>query len=409
MKIIDIRVIVTCPSRNFVFVKIITDQQGLYGVGDVTLNGRELAVAEALDKHIAPLLIGCDPDKIEDTWQYLFRGTYWRGGPVLMTALSGIDMALWDIKGKRAGMPLYSLLGGKCREKILIYRHVFGRDFAEVEDRARQQMEEHKMKAIRVQVALPECLMPYGTRPINDKEKEIWDEAHRNQLPVETVWEPTPYLRIIPQLFDHLRNKLGEEVELLHDVHERLSPVEAIQLARVLEPYRLFFLEDPIPPEHKENFRLIRSHCSIPLAMGELFHTKWECLTLIEEQLIDFIRCDLAHVGGITEARKIAALAESHYVKTAWHGPPDISPIAHAANIHVDLAIPNFGIQEWTDHKEMVHEVCPGGPTVKEGYASISEKPGLGCDIDEKAAKKYPYKRDYLPITRGKDGSVHDW
>lgn len=401
MQITEVRVVVTCPARNYVAVKILTDEPGLYGVGDATLNGRELAVAKALEEHIAPLLIGRDPDRIEDMWQYLFRGAYWRGGPVLMTALAGIDMALWDIKGKRAGLPVYSLLGGKCREGVLCYSHAGGRDFAEVADRVREHMAKG-FRVIRAQVAIPGNQGTYGASL-----KQV--SAPRPGLPPEEVWEPAPYLRTIPRLFEHLRHEVGEEIELFHDVHERLTPIEAARLGRELEPYHLFFLEDPLRPEHKESFRVIRQHTTTPLAMGELFHTRWEALPLIAEQLIDFIRCDLSHIGGLTEAKKIAAIAEAYYVKTAWHGPPDISPIAHAANVHLDLAIPNFGVQEWVSMPPATQEVFPGHPTFKDGYLHVSDAPGLGCDIDEEKARHHPYQRAYLPTTRRQDGSVHDW
>lgn len=399
MKITDVRVIVTCPGRNYVLVKILTDEDGLYGVGDATLNGRELAVAEALEQHIKPLLIGKDPDRVEDIWQYLFRGTYWRGGPVLMTALAGIDEALWDIKGKRAGLPVYSLLGGKCREGALCYTHCGGRDFQEVEDSIRRAIE-RGFQVIRAQVAIPGCKGTYGAGP----------GVHREPgLPHEEVWEPGPYLRTIPRLFAHLREALGEEVELLHDVHERLNPIQASRLAKELEPFHLFFLEDPLRPEHKESFRLLRQHSTTPIAMGELFHTRWDCLPLLTEQLVDFIRCDLDHIGGITEARKIATIAESFYIQTAWHGPGDIAPITHAANVHLDLAIPNFGVQEMVHFPDQVREVITGGPTYADGYLTVDDTPGLGCDINEEAAAKHPYKRGYLPTTRRADGSVHDW
>jgi mannonate dehydratase len=398
VKIVEVKVIVTCPSRNYVLVKIMTDEPGLYGVGDSTLNGRELAVAEALEEHIAPLLIGRDPDRVEDTWQYIFRGTYWRGGPVLMTALAGVDMALWDIKGKRAGLPLYSLFGGKCREGVLCYSHASGRDFVEVEEAVRKLME-RGFKVIRVQVAIPGTVGTYGSG----------GEIRREGMPSEEVWEPSPYLRTIPKLFGYLRDKIGEEIELFHDVHERLNPIQAARLAKELEPFHLFFLEDPLRPEHKESFRLIRQHTTTPIAMGELYHSKWECLPLITEQLIDFIRCDLAHIGGLTEARKIAAIAEPYYVQTAWHGPGDIAPITHAANVHLDLATSNFGVQEWVFHPPEVNEVIPGAPTFKDGYLHVTNAPGLGCDIDEEAAKEHPYKRSYLPTSRRADGSVQDW
>lgn len=403
MKITNIKVIVCCPGRNYVTVKIETDEPGLYGVGDATLNGRELAVASALTEHIAPLLIGRDPDRIEDTWQYLFRGTYWRGGPVLMTALAGIDLALWDIKGKRAGLPVYSLLGGKTREGALCYTHAGGRDFAEVEDSVRAKMA-NGFKVVRAQVVIPGNRGTYGTETQDPKIGAV-----QVGMPDLETWEPAPYLRTIPKLFAHLRDKLGDEIEIFHDVHERLTPIQAARLARELEPFHLFFLEDPLRPEHKESFRLVRNASTTPIAMGELFHTRWDCLPLIVEQLIDFIRCDIGHIGGITEARKIAAIAETFSIQTAWHGPGDIGPSTHAANVHLDVALPNFGVQEMVFFPEAVHEVLPGAPVYKDGALWPSETPGLGTDINEEAAKKYPYKRAYLPTTRRADGSVHDW
>lgn len=403
MKITNIKIIVCCPGRNYVTVKIETDEPGLYGVGDATLNGRELAVASALTEHIAPLLIGRDPDRIEDTWQYLFRGTYWRGGPVLMTALAGIDLALWDIKGKRAGLPVYSLLGGKTREGALCYTHAGGRDFAQVEDSIRAKMA-NGFKVIRAQVVIPGNRGTYGTETQDPKIGAV-----QVGMPDLETWEPAPYLRTIPKLFAHLRDKLGDEIEIFHDVHERLTPIQAARLARELEPFHLFFLEDPLRPEHKESFRIVRNASTMPIAMGELFHTRWDCLPLIVEQLIDFIRCDIGHIGGLTEARKIAVLAETYGIQTAWHGPGDIGPSTHAANVHLDVAIPNFGVQEMVFFPDVVHEVLPGAPVYKDGALWPSETPGLGTDINEEAAKKYPYKRAYLPTTRRADGSVHDW
>ncbi len=396
MRITNVKVVVTCPGRNYVLVKVETDE-GIYGVGDATLNGRELAVAKALEEHIVPLLIGKDPDQIEDIWQYIFRGTYWRGGPVLMTALAGIDMALWDIKGKRADLPLYSLLGGKSRNKALCYTHIAGKDFAEVKDNALKYVEKG-YKALRIQVAIPGCKGTYGV-----------SEDYANSLPFVEEWEPGPYLRTIPKLFEYLRVELGDELELLHDVHERLTPIEAKILAKQLEPYQLFFLEDPLRPEHKDSFHVLRQDCVIPIAMGELFSNKWECTTLFENQLIDFIRCDVSHIGGISEARKIANWAEIYYIRTAWHGPSDISPIAHMASVHLDLAITNFGIQETCEFLPEVYEVFTDFPIFEDGYLTVSEKPGLGCDFNEEAAKAFPYKRGYLPVARRRDGSVQDW
>jgi len=413
LKIVDVRVVVTCPGRNFVLVKIVTDDPGLYGVGDATLNGRELAVATALEEHIKPLLLGRDPDRIEDIWQSLFRGAYWRGGPVLMSALSGVDTALWDIKGKRAGLPVYSLLGGKTREGVLAYSHAGGRDPEEVEDRVRRLMA-RGFKVIRAQVAIqsPGVTSTYG---VGAAERRLTDQmvaaspVRGEGLPEEEIWEPAPYLRAIPKLFAHLRSTLGDDIELFHDVHERLTPIEAARLARELEPFHLFFLEDPLRPEHKESFRLLRNHTTIPIAMGELWHNKWECLPAITEQLIDYIRCDLAHSGGITEGRKIAAIAEPYQVKTAWHGPGDISPHTHAANVHLDLATTNFGVQEMVFFSEQQQEVMPGGPTFQDGYLQVRDVSGLGTDLDEAAAARYPYQRAYLPTTRRLDGSVQDW
>jgi len=422
MRITDVRVIVTCPGRNYVIVKVLTDDPGLYGVGDATLNGRELAVASLLRDHIAPILIGRDPDCIEDAWQMLFRGSYWRGGPVQMTAIAGIDTALWDIKGKRAGLPVYSLLGGKTRSGALAYTHAGGKDPVEVEDSVRKCVE-RGFKVVRCQVSVPGNRGTYGaggareaatatwTRQGHDDAQDVpgaaWGDG--GPMPFVETWEPGPYLRAVPVLFAHLRDKLGDEIDLFHDVHERLTPIQAARLAKELEPFHLFFLEDPLRPEHKESFRLIRHHATTPIAMGELFATKWDCLPLISEQLIDYIRCDLAHIGGITEAKKIAAIAECYSVQTAWHGPGDIAPPTHAANVHLDLATPNFGVQEMVFFSDRVREVLPGGPTFKDGYLQVTDTPGLGTDIDEEAAAKYPYSRAYLPMSRRADGSVQDW
>ncbi len=396
MRITNIKTIVTCPGRNYVIVKISTDQ-GIEGYGDATLNGRELAVAEILEKHLAPLLIDKDPDRIEDAWQSIFRGTYWRSGPVLMTALAGIDMALWDIKGKRAGLPLYSLLGGKSREKVLCDTHVSGRDSKEVKDNALVSLEKG-FKALRVQVGIPGCKGTYGVK-----------HSERDDLPFIEEWEPRPYLQTIPKLLEYLRLELGFDVEFLHDVHERLTPVEAKILAKELEPYHLFYLEDPLRPEHKESFRVLRQGAAIPIAMGELFNSKWDCTVLFQEQLIDFIRCDISHIGGITEAKKIANWAEVYHIKTAWHGPADISPIAHLASVHLDLAITNFGIQETCQFAPQVQEVFSAAPIFKDGYLTVADRPGIGCEVNETAAAKYPYQRSYLPVSRRRDGTVQDW
>lgn len=415
MKITEVRVIVTCPGRNYVVVKVLTDEPGIYGVGDATLNGRELSVATLLQEHIAPLLIGRDPHQIEDIWQYLARGSYWRGGPIQMTAIAGIDMALWDIKGKVAGLPVYQLLGGKTREGAWCYTHTGGREPAEVEDQVRAAME-RGFRHIRAQIAVPRAMGTYGVGGAAEAASASWAASDRpvygdgGPMPdEESNWEPSRYLSIVPKLFAHLRDKLGDDIEILHDVHERLNPIEAARMARELEPFHLFFLEDPLRPEHKESFRMVRQASTTPIAMGELYNSRHDVLPLITEQWIDFVRCDLTHIGGITEARKIAAIAEPFGIKTAWHGPGDIAPMAHSANVHVDVSIPNFGVQEMVFFPDIVHEVLPGAPEYRDGRLWPNEAPGLGCDINEAAAARYPYKRAYLPTCRRADGAVLDW
>lgn len=392
MKIREARTFLCSPTQSYVTVKIICED-GVYGVGDCTLNGRESAVAEALRTHFTPILLELDADRIEDVWQHLYRGAYWRGGPVLTAALSGIDMALWDIKAKRADMPLYQLLGGKTRERLRVYTHPSGNSFEEVLDICKDKMNQG-FTALRPTVAIPGCVGTYGvgTGPNNQE-----------------IWEPEPYLKTIPRLFEFLRLNLPEEVDLLFDSHERLTPIEAVRLAKSLEPFHLFFLEDALRPEHKESFRLLRQHTTVPLAMGETWGPKWDWLTVITEQLIDFVRLGIPHVGGVTEAKKIAAMAEPFQIKTAFHGAADMSPIAHACHSHVNLAIPNFGIQEWTDHNKTVREVITGGPKYEDGHVAVEDTPGHGCDINEEAVEAHPYVWRPLPTVRRQDGSVHDW
>jgi mannonate dehydratase len=394
-RITNVKVLVTCPGRNYVLVKIETDQPGLFGWGDATLNGRELAVAAALTEHLAPLLIGRDADRIEDTWQYLFRGAYWRGGPVLMTALAGIDLALWDIKGKAANLPVYSLLGGKTREGALAYTHCDGRDAVEIADNIRAAQAKG-VKVFRAQVDTPGNAKFFRNAPLD-------------MTTYHQPFEFAPYLKVVPKTYEYLRVELGDEPEILHDAHERLTPNQAVQMAKALEPYRPFFLEDPVRPEYKESFALLRQQITVPLAMGELFNTRWEILPLIANQWIDFVRVDIAHIGGLTEARKIAVLAETYMVQMALHGAPDTAPIAHAANVHLDMAIPNFGIQEWCVFPEEIPEVFTGTPVLENGYLVVTDKPGLGVEVDETAAARYPYQRGYLPTLRLPDGGVQDW
>lgn len=401
MKILDVQVLVTCPNRtNIVITKVVTDQDGLFGIGNGTLIGGELALATMLREHLAPRLIGADPDRVEDTWQLLQRGTYWRGGRTLAAALAAIDQALWDVKGKRAGLPLYSLLGGKCRDGVLCYGHASGRDVEETVDRV-LRYRERGYRAIRAQV---------GTPGYEDGSYGVRSTSPRAAAPARDtrVWEPTPYLRVVPRLFARLRSEVGDDVELLHDVHDRLTPIQAAQLAKELEPYHLFFLEDPIPVENKDGLRLLRQHTTTPIAIGERFSSKWDCLPLITGQLVDYVRNPLSKSGGVTELRKIAAIAEPFQVKTAFQGPADVSPIAFAATVHLGLAIPNFGIQEHAEFPPEIEDLFHGTPVLRDGYLHVSDAPGLGIEIDDERLKRYPYRPSYVPIIRRRDGSLQD-
>ena len=393
MVITDVRVIVTCPGRNYVLVKIMTDE-GVYGVGDGTLNGSELAVAQAIE-HVSHLLIGRDPERIEDLWHLMHNWSYWRGGPVFMSAVGAIDLALWDIKGKKAGMPVYQLLGGKSREGAMCYGHAGGSEPTEVEDSVRSFLAKG-YKVVRAQLG------GYGGTGMSRHEPPI-----REGVPGTSFFHPPPYLVSTPKLFEHLRVQLGDEVELMHDAHEQLTPIEAAQLAKSLEPYRLFFLEDPLRPEHKDSFRLVREASTTPIAMGELFTSRWDCLPLFMNQWIDFIRVAPIHVGGITEAKKICVFAEPFQIQSAFHGAADIGPIGQAAAVHLDLAIPNFGVQEWVTFPEPAYEVMPGTCEFRDGFAYPNEAPGLGMDINEELAVEYPYQRAFMPLVRRMDGTVH--
>ncbi len=389
----DVRAILTAPGDSrLVVVKVETSEPELYGLGCATFTQRHLAVQTAVERFLKPFLIGKDPQRIEDLWQTAYVNSYWRNGPVLNNALSGVDMALWDIKGKLAGLPLYQLLGGKCREGVAVYRHADGREPAEVEEAARAYMEQG-YHYIRCQMGGYGGLTPMPRGPVG-------------ALP-GAYFDPDGYARKIPVLFEHVRSRLGFEVELLHYIHERVAPIEAVRTAKALEPYRLFFLEDPLPPEQLEWFRTIREQSATPIAMGELFTNPTEWLPLIEGRLIDFLRVHISAIGGITPARKLAALCEAFGIRTAWHGPGDVSPVGHAANLHLDLSVPNFGIQEWPGFTDAEREVFPGCPEVRDGYAYVTESPGLGVDLDEKAAAKYPCP-DGVPewtLTRLPDGS----
>lgn len=402
MKITDIKVIVASPGRNFVTVKIHTDQ-GLTGIGDATVNGRELAVAAYLTEHVIPCLIGRDPHQIEDIWQYLYKGAYWRRGPITMAAISGIDIALWDIKAKAANMPLYQLLGGASRDRVMIYQHAGGLTIDDTVEGV-LALREKGLLAIRAQVSIPGLPPIYGTGPATDQAAE-----NKPALPVEEVWATHKYLPLVPKLFQKLRDAVGWDLHLLHDTHHRLTPIEAARLGKDLEPYRLFWLEDPVPAELQEGFRLIRQHTTTPIALGEIFNTIWDCEKLISEQLIDYIRVTSVHAGGVTGLRRIFDFASIYHVRSACHGPMDVSPVAMGANVHVDRWVPNFGIQEFSGYTEATHEMFPHSWSQDGGYLLTGEAIGHGVDIDEKVAAKYPYERAYLPVARAQDGTMWSW
>jgi mannonate dehydratase len=402
MKIVDAKVIVTCPGRNFVTLKITTDQ-GVYGIGDATLNGREKAVVSYLEDYLIPALIGRDPQQIEDIWQFFYRGAYWRRGPVGMTALAAIDVALWDIKAKLANMPLYQLLGGKSRERILTYTHANGTDLDSTLDAVRKAREQG-YEAIRIQCGIPGIEKTYGVAK-SDKSYEPAD----SDLPSTEVWSTEKYLNFIPEVFAQVRKEFGNDIHLLHDVHHRLTPIEAARLGKDLEPFRLFWLEDAVAAENQESFKLIRQHTTTPLAVGEVFNSIHDCRELIQNQLIDYIRATIVHAGGITHVRRIADFASLYNVRTGFHGATDLSPVCMGAALHFDYWVPNFGIQEHMAHSAQMDEVFPHAYQFNRGYFTPGETPGHGVDIDEKLAAKYPYKRACLPVNRLEDGTLWHW
>lgn len=402
MKITNARVIVTCPGRNFVTLKIETDE-GLYGIGDATLNGRELAVVSYLEDHVVPCLIGRDAHQVEDIWQYLSRGAYWRRGPVTMSAIAAVDTAHWDIKAKAANLPLYQLLGGRSRDGVMVYGHANGGDIAETVDEVAKYVD-LGYKAIRAQSGIPGLDSTYGVA----KEKMYYEPADAD-LPTENIWSTDKYLNHVPKLFETLRDKFGEDIRLLHDVHHRLTPIEAGRLGKSLEPYKLFWMEDPTPAENQEAFRLIRQHTTTPIAVGEIFNSVFDCHTLIQEQLIDFIRTTVVHAGGITQLRRIADLAALYQIRTGCHGATDLSPVCMGTALHFDTWVPNFGVQEYMRHTEETDAVFPHTYHFKDGYLHVGEEPGHGVDIDEELAAKYPYQRAYLPVNRLEDGTLWNW
>ncbi len=390
----DVKTILTAPAGiRLIVVKIETSEPGLYGLGCATFTQRHHAVAAAVDGHLKPFLLGKEVHRIEDLFQTMMVNGYWRNGPVLNNAIAGIDMALWDLKGKIANLPLYELLGGKCREAAALYVHADGPNpEAVAEDVLRLRADGFRF--IRCQMG------GYGGRDHALHQPE-------DALP-GAYYDPLAYARSVPPMLEHVRREVGFSVELLHDIHERLEPSTAIWLAKAVEPYQLFFLEDPLAPEQLDHFRRLRAQTSTPIAMGELWVNQREWLPLVNEGLIDYARAHVSTIGGITPARKMATYCELHSVRTAWHGPGDVSPVGHAANLHLDLASPNFGIQECYRFPEAVRAVFPGTPAIRGGFMYPNDKPGLGIEIDEVLAARYPCAEflDAWTLARRPDGTA---
>ena len=385
LKITNVKTIQTCPEGgNYVVVKVETSEPGLYGVGSATLTTRGAAVVTAANEFLAPFALGRDPANIEDMWQTAYVSSYWRNGPILNGALCGLDEALWDIKAKRANMPLYQLLGGKSRFAIPTYCHADGKTVEEVSGNVTKFIEAG-WKHVRIQLG------GYGSPSLGTSPDF---KGAGFGLPKDEYQDNQPYVKGTLKLFEYIRKVHGDDLELIHDMHERIEPIEAVNLVKALQQYRLFWLEDPLSPEQMGYFKMMREQCSTPIAMGELFSHPIEWTSLISDRLIDFIRVGFNHVGGITPGLKIARLAEAFGVRTGWHGPGHIDPINHAAQGHVDLTTPNFGIQEDVDlgWGKVIQEVFPGCPQMKKGYMYLNEAPGIGVDIDEKLAAKYPFQ-----------------
>jgi mannonate dehydratase len=381
LKITKVKAIATCPEgTELIIVKVETSEPGLYGIGCATFRQRAHAVVAAIDKSLNDFCVGKDVDNIEDLWQSTYQSSYWRNGPVLNNALSGLDQALWDIKGKRANMPVYQLLGGKCRFAVDCYAHASGKSPDEVAENVTKYMEEG-YRHVRIQLG------GYGSTALTNS-PDFKDAGFG--LGRDNYMDAFTYTKGTREIFEKTREKCGERVELLHDMHERLQPMDAINLIKSLEQYRPFFIEDPFSPENNRYFKLLRENTSVPIAMGELFNSPHEWVDPMKDQLFDFIRIHISQIGGITPAMKVARLGEAFNVRTAWHGPGDVSPVGHAANAHIDLAVWNFGIQERKVFSDKLREIFPGAPSMKNGYMYVNEAPGLGVDINENLAAKYP-------------------
>ena len=407
MKITGASVFVGGPGKNYVTLKIDTDE-GVYGLGDATLNNRETLPAQFLQDYLIPCLIGKDPRNSEDIWQYFYRGAYFRRGPVAMAALGAIDMALWDIKGKIAGLPVYQLLGGKSRDGALVYAHATGADLDGLLDSIAHYVS-LGYQAVRVQCGIPG--MPEGGYGIPTGQAPTEQFITQfGSLPDEEIWNTDKYLRYMPTVFEKIRDRFGPELKVLHDIHHRLLPREAAAFCKEVEQYNLYWLEDPTPADDQTALRFIRQQTTAPIAIGEVFNSLWDCKQLIEEELIDFIRVAVTYAGGITHVRRIVELAALHHVRTGFHGAPSHSPISMAAQGHINAWAPNFGIQEYLVlGTPECDALFPSAHHYKDGMFHISDAPGLGVDFDEKEAQRYSYERTYHPIVRLEDGTMWNY
>jgi mannonate dehydratase len=371
----DIQVIAVQPGQRLSVVKVITDQAGLYGYGCGTFAMRAELVNVAVDRYLKPLLVGRPADRIEDTWQIMVNSGQWRFGPVLNNAMSGVDEALWDIKGRQANMPVYELLGGKCREAAQTYAGL---------DTARLSRDPAKaMDGYRQLMAMGFKIFRMGEGDSGPPPKGLWEGVE--------IYDPVPVLRAEIKLLEQLRKELGDDVSFVYDIHRKATPNEAIQFCKDVEHLKMFYVEDPFSNQDIPYYRLLRQQCNTPIAMGELFTNPNEYVPLISERLIDYMRMHVSAAGGVTPCRKAAAMGELLGVRTSWHGSPDISPIGHMANVHLDVACYNTGIQEWRGYSDLTKEIFQGVPEVKNGYIYPNDKPGWGIEVDEKLAAKYPY------------------
>ena len=379
MKIVDVRCIpVASPlqGRNYLFVKVETDE-GIYGLGEAGITGKELAVQGVIE-HFRPALIGEDPSRIEFIWQRLYRGGFFKGAQIQTAAISAVDLALWDIRGTALGVPVYELLGGRCRDKVVCYPHIQGDSLEEYLSDAERALDDG-YKFVRLHAM--------------SEDDEVFDP--RNTVPRTVEWATA------------LREKVGPKVEMVIDFHTRLDPMDAVRLARALEPVEPYFIEDPVRSENPEAYQFVRERMNLPIAGGEELATKWEFLPLIEGNLIDFVRLDLCIVGGLTEAKKIAGWAEAHYQYLAPHNP--LGPVSAAACLHLDLSSPMFGVQELPQLPGYMADVFPQQVEFEDGYLLPPTAPGLGVDINEEAAAEYPFQLAGIPEYSREDGSITNW